>query len=394
MSSDIILGITGGIAAYKSAALASSLTQEDLNVYTVMTSAAREFISPLTFRSITQNPVEYDMFAPPEQYNIKHTSLAKRADLIVVAPATADFIARVASGMGDDLLSTVIMATKAPILLAPAMNVNMYRSDALQKNLEVLRENGFNIISPEKGRLACGDSGEGRMPEPEQILNRILRELTANDLSGRKFLITAGPTREALDKVRYFSNYSTGKMGYSLAERALARGGEVILVSGPTHYTPPRGCSFFEVETAEDMKEVCLEHFPRSDIAILAAAVADFKPAEVQEKKIKKGGRENLKLNLVANPDIMSKLVSRRKNHQLIAGFAAESDSLLEKGKEKLKQKGADLFFANDITGEDSGFASSQNAGYVITGEKIVPLSLRSKEAVADVILEELKNLT
>lgn len=393
MKPEILLGVTGGIAAYKSAEIASSLTQNGYRVSTIMTEAAKEFITPLTFRSLTQNPVEHDMFSPPVKHNVKHISLADRADIIVIAPATANFLARVAGGKGDDLLSTVLLASNAPVLLAPAMNVNMYDKEAVQENIQNLQKRGYKIISPDSGYLACGVKGKGRMVEPDQVIKIINRELTPKDLNEKKFLVTAGPTREPVDGVRYFSNYSSGRMGYALARKIVHRGGKVQLISGPTHLNPPGGCEINVVESAEEMFEKTTELFSRCDAAILAAAVADFRPKNFTEGKIKKENKDKFSLTFDFNRDIMKNLVANKAADQIVAGFAAESECLLKRAREKFRRKNPDLIMANNISLSDRGFGAENNAGYIITEDQELKISLRSKNELADVILDEIKNL-
>ncbi len=393
MEPTILLGITGGIAAFKSVSLASKLTQSGFDVYSVMTEAAKEFIDPTTLRSITQNVVEHDMFSPPQKHNVKHISLADRADLIVIAPATANFLARIAQGQGDDLLSTVMLASNAPAILAPAMNVNMYDKAVVQENLAALQSRGYNIVTPGSGYLACGVEGRGRMAEPEQIIEAIERKLTPEDLAGLQFLVTAGPTREPVDEVRFFSNYSSGKMGYALASQIIKRGGEVKLITGPTSLSTPHNCDTIHVESAEEMFAESKAIFPNCDVAILAAAVADFKPQNFSQGKIKKDSLNDFSISLDATKDLMEQLVSEKESQQIIAGFAAESDDLKKRARKKFQRKKPDLIMANNISRSNSGFESDQNAGYIIKEEEEIEITLRSKTAVANIILDELKNL-
>lgn len=393
MSYNILLGITGGIAAYKTASLASRLTQSDYDVHTVMTEAAREFISPLTFRSLTQNPVETEMFTPPSHHNVKHISLADRADLIVVAPATANFISRLARGMGDDLLSTVMLASRAPAILAPAMNVNMINKNSVQENICLLEERGYRIISSGAGYLACGVTGKGRMAEPADIHAIIEEEIIPSDLRGIKFLITAGPTREDIDKVRFLSNYSSGKMGYALARKAAQRGAEVHLVTGPTSLKPPPSCHITEVKSAREMYDRSLDIFPDVDAAVLAAAVADYRPEKIESGKLKKHERDDLTVSFQENPDILKNLVANKTKDQLIVGFAAEAENILDNARDKLRRKGADMLVANDISREDEGFGSDHNSGYLLSSDEELKITKRSKEEMADLILDRLKEI-
>lgn len=361
MQKSIILGITGGIAAYKLAEVASALTKKGYDVNTVMTEAATKFIQPLTFRTITRNPVETDLFSPPAHYDVKHISLAKKADLILVAPITANFIGKIAGGIADDLLSTIIMAATAPVLISPAMNENMYNNKIVQDNLKYLLDNDYQIIEPESGYLACGDSGKGRLPEPEFLIEIVEGELTPSDFKGKKMLITAGPTREPVDPVRFLSNYSSGKMGFALARAASYRGAEVSLISGPTNLQPPRGIEFITVETAVEMQKEIKQIAPQQNIIIMAAAVADFRPVSVKDKKIKKELSKFNEIKLEKNPDILSELGHKKKENQLLIGFAAESDNLLENAAQKLKKKNLDLIAANDISDREIGFNSDEN---------------------------------
>jgi len=393
MSYNILLGITGGIAAYKTASLASRLIQSGYDVHTVMTEAAREFISPLTFRSLTQNPVETEMFTPPSHHNVKHISLADRADLIVVAPATANFISRLARGMGDDLLSTVMLASRAPVILAPAMNVNMLNKKSVQENICLLEDRGYRIISSGDGYLACGVTGKGRMAEPAEIHAAIEEEIIPSDLQGRKLLITAGPTREDLDKVRFLSNYSSGKMGYALARKAAKRGAEVHLISGPTSLKSPLSCHITEVKSAREMYDRSLEIFPDVDAAVLAAAVADYRPERIESGKLKKQERDGLTVSFKENPDILKSLVANKNKDQLIVGFAAEAENVLDNARDKLNKKGADMLVANDISQKDEGFGSDHNSGYLLSSDEELKITRRSKEEMADIILDKLKEI-
>ncbi len=393
MGKNILLGITGGIAAYKTAAAASALTKLGHNVLTVMTESACEFITPMTLQSLTGNPVEVEMFSPPERFEVKHISLADRADVTLVAPATGNFIGKLAGGIADDLLSTIIMATRSKVLIAPAMNVNMYQDASLQENLAILEERGYQIIEPESGYLACGYEGSGRMPEAETLVKRVQEHLTVKDLSRFKVLITAGPTREPLDPVRFFSNYSSGRMGYALAERAAVRGAEVTLISGPTALDPPPGVRLIGVEQAREMKEIVMEELAGKDAIIMAAAVADYRPADYQEEKIKKQEQELNQVALKENPDILSAVRENKTEEQVLVGFAAESGRILERGRDKFRSKAPDMLVVNDISRSDRGFAAETNAGYILTGDKELELSLRSKIKFAEAVLDEIKEL-
>jgi len=392
MGKNILLGVTGGIAAYKTAAAASALTKQGHNVFTVMTESACEFISPLTFQSLTGNPVEVDMFSPPDRFEVKHISLADRADITLVAPATGNFIGKLAGGIADDLLSTIIMATRSKVLIAPAMNVNMYEDVSFQRNLSILKERGYQIIEPESGYLACGYEGTGRMPEAEMLVKSILSHLTISDLDGLKFLVTAGPTREPLDPVRFMSNYSSGRMGYALADRAAARGAEVTLISGPTALKPPAGVRLIRVEQAREMQEAVLEEFADKQVIIMAAAVADYRPADYHEEKIKKQENNLKQISLKQNPDILTAVREAKAKEQILVGFAAESGRILEKARDKYQRKAPDILVVNDISRSDRGFAAETNAGFIFTGEEELELTLRSKTKFAEAVLDEIKD--
>jgi len=394
MGKNILLGITGGIAAYKAASLASSLSKKGHSVFPVMTASACEFISPLTFRTLTNNPVEVDMFTPPERHEVKHISLADKADLAIIAPATANFMAKLARGIADDLLSTIIMATRAKVLIAPAMNVNMYQDASFQKNLAILQERGFTIIEPESGPLACGYEGKGRMVEPEILARKALASLTVKDLADLSFLITAGPTREPLDPVRYLSNYSSGKMGYALAERAVARGAEVTLISGPTALSPVGGAENILIEKAAEMQKAVRKELAQHDIIIMAAAVSDFRPHSIKEGKIKKDQQKLTELELERNPDILTEVQKLKNSNQVLVGFAAESSDILVKGREKYQRKKPEILVVNDISQQEIGFQADSNAGWLLVQDEEIKISQRSKVAFAEVILDEIKQHT
>lgn len=386
MSANIVLGITGGIAAYKMLQTASSLSKLDHNVYTVMTESATEFINPLTFHSITHLPVETKLFTNTSK-EVKHIELADKADLFLIAPATANFIAKAAAGIADDLLSTVILAAQAPILVAPSMNVHMFENKVVQRNLNTLAELGFKIITPEAGYLACGYTGKGRLPEPERLVEEVKRELCKKDLKNKKILITAGPTREVIDPVRFISNYSSGKMGYSLARAAAYRGAEVTLISGPTELTAPLGVKVKNIETAAEMKNEVFKEFDDSDITIMAAAVADYRPKKISQEKIKKS-ESDFELKLERTTDILFELGKKKKTSQLLIGFAAESQNLIENAHKKLKKKQADYIIANDISNKDIAFGSDENRVTIISKERSSQLSLAKKEKLAHQIFD------
>ena len=393
MRPNIILGITGGIAAYKMAHVASSLTKEGYNVDVIMTESAKEFISPLTFQSLTHNTVESKMFTPPANRDVKHIALADRADLFLIGPATGNFIAKLAGGIGDDLLSTILMATRADVMIAPAMNVNMYNNPVVQENLEALKEKGFIVLEPDSGYLACGYEGGGRLPEPEVLLAAVKDALTPKDLSGQKLLITAEPTQEIIDPVRFLSNRSSGRMGYAIAERAKDRGAEVVLVSGPTDLEPPEGVQLIDVQSAQEMAEAAVEYFPEVHAGIMAAAVSDYRPIEISEQKLKKSeSDDNIKIELTRTPDIINEL-NKIKGSQKLVGFAAESEALKENARRKLLDKNLDLIVANNIADEKIGFASNNNQVMILNEEVEYQVSIRDKKEVADIILDELKSV-
>ncbi len=389
---NVVLGITGGIAAYKACDIVSGLKKLNANVDVIMTQAATEFITPLTLQSISQNKVTVDMFESPGDWEIGHISLAKKADLIVIAPATANIIGKLANGIADDMLSTTVMATKASILIAPAMNTNMYTNSIVQANIEKLKNNGVIFIAPETGRLACGDIGDGKLASVDTIVHQITKLLTrAKDFSGRKILITAGPTREAIDPVRFISNHSSGKMGYALAEAAVERGADVTLISGPVSLTKPNGLSsFIMVESAAEMHQAVMDCFQEMGIIIMTAAVGDFTPKWKSPEKIKKhdGG---LKIELEKTPDILSEL-GKQKGDRILIGFAAETQKLLEYAGEKLVKKNLDFIVANDLTQKGAGFGVETNIVKIINRSgKVEELPLMSKLELGRIIFDRIK---
>ncbi len=383
----ILLGVGGGIAAYKAAELARRLMQDGHEVQTVMTAAACEFVQPLTFAALTGRKVLTDLFAI--EAAIEHIAVAQEHELLAIAPATADLIAKLAHGLADDFLSTLYLAFTGPVVLAPAMNVNMWQHPATQANLEALRRRGHCVAEPGSGYLACGMTGPGRMAEPEEIAAAIEAETRRRrDLVGEVVLITAGPTQEPLDPVRYLSNRSSGKMGYALAEAAAARGARVVLVSGPVHLAPPRGVELLAVRTAAEMREQVLEHLPEAAIVIKAAAVADFHLCKVPAQKVKKTAAR-ISLELDPTPDILSE-VGRRKGDRLLIGFAAETENLAQEARRKLDSKNCDMVVGNLVGGADSGFESDRNEVILAlrTGETI-SLPRASKREIADRIFDE-----
>lgn len=393
MNKNIVLGITGGIAAYKMVGVASSLVKEGATVDVIMTESATEFVQPLTFRSITNRPVNTSLFSSPEHFDVKHIGLAKKADLFMIAPATANIIAKIANGIADDLLSTTIMATKAPVIISPAMNTNMYNNSIVQDNISYLKDKRYKIINPDSGYLACGDIGAGRLPELVVLVENIKKQLTEKDLKGKNVLVTAGPTREPIDPVRFLSNYSSGKMGYELARRASYRGADVTLVSGPTHLKTPLGVEMIKVETAIEMKE-CLDKLASEyDIIIKAAAVSDLRPKTYNSEKLKKRDDDLKTISVVANPDILAGLGANKREDQILVGFAAESDAVIENARAKLYEKNLDMIIANDISREDVGFQSDENEVTIITDDFQKKFPIMSKTEVADIILDRIKDL-
>lgn len=386
MSANIVLGVTGGIAAYKSLQVASSLTKLNHNVYTIMTESAAEFVNPITFHSITHLPVESKLFSTTTS-EVKHIGLADKADLFLIAPATANFIAKAAAGIADDLLTTAILATRAPIMIAPSMNVHMFENPVVQRNMQTLEDLGYKIITPAAGYLACGYQGRGRLPEPERLVEEIKKELSKKDLQNKKILITAGPTREALDPVRFLTNHSSGKMGYALARAASYRGAEVKLVSGPTELEPPLGVELIRVESAAEMKDEVLKDADTADIIIMAAAVADYRPSKYSSQKIKKKDGD-LNLKLERTTDILAELGKMKAKSQLLIGFAAESENLLENAQQKLRKKQADYIIANDISNKNIAFGSDKNQVNILSEEGITKLPLLKKEKLAHKIFD------
>ena len=385
----IVLGVTGGIAAYKSAEVVSRLRHNGADVHVIMTKNATEFVAPLTFQTLSANPVVTDTFETPETWNVEHVALAKLADLFVIAPATANILAKMAAGIADDMLSTTLLATKAPILVAPAMNTGMWTAEATCRNVEILRSRGVYFAGPESGILACGDEGAGRMSEPESITARIEEILgRSRDLTGKKIRVTAGATRERLAPVRYLTNDSSGKMGFALAEAARERGGEVTLVKGGTTAPVPAGVLILEIESAEDLLKVMKKEAPKQDIVIQAAAVADYRPARISRTKIKKKAGEPMTLTLTENPDIAKTIGAIKKEHQIFIGFAAETDHVIKNAEAKLSAKKLDMIVANDVTRPGAGFGTDTNIATLITAGAKEDLPIMSKRRLADIILD------
>lgn len=393
MSSSILLGITGGIAAYKIPALVRLIVKAEMDVNVVLTQAATQFVTPLTLATLSCNPVWTNMWGDRNRPSVEHISLADGADVAVIAPATANIIGKIANGIADDMLSTVVMALECPLLICPAMNVNMYRNPIVQGNINKLKQVGYHVMEPEAGYLACGWTGEGRMPEPESIFDKIRGLLRPGDLKGERILVTAGPTEEPLDPARFLTNRSSGKMGVAVARRAVDRGASVVLVAGPLKVDPPTGVRHVPVRTAREMHDKVIEEFPDIDVVIKAAAVADFRPAKQGKGKIKKQDLGST-LHLVKNPDIIAKLGKIKSRKQILVGFAAETDNVLENARVKLKKKNLDMLVLNDVSKPGAGFDHDTNIVRFFhrSGEE-EQLDIMSKESVADQILDRVLKL-
>lgn len=388
MCASILLGISGGIAAYKTPALVRLLVQAELDVHVVMTQAATRFVTPLTLATLSGNPVFQDMWGDRHRPSVEHISLADQANIAVVAPATANVIGKMASGIADDMLTTVFMAVTCPVLLCPSMNVNMYRNPVVQGNISKLAHLGYHFMDPESGYLACGWVAEGRMPEPEAIAEMILALLNPGDLKGLRVLVTAGPTEEPLDPVRFLTNKSSGKMGVAVCRRAAARGASVTLVTGPLKVAPPEGVKTVPVRTAQEMHDRVMELFPEFEVVIKAAAVADFRPEVVQDTKIKKDNMAR-SIRFVKNPDILKALGKMKRKDQILVGFAAETGDVLENARTKLRAKNLDLLVLNDVSKPGAGFDCDTNiVRFLHRSGKEEQMDIMSKEKVADHILD------
>ena len=384
---NIVLGVTGGIAGYKALELVRLLVQDSCSVRVVMTREATEFVTPLSFQTLSGSPVATDLFSLTQESEIGHINLADTADLLVIAPATANIVAKLAAGIADDLLTTVVLATQAPLLVVPSMNVHMLAHPMVQANLAKLRAAGYHVMEAGAGYLACGYEGKGRLPEPAAIVEQIRALLRPGDLAAEKIIVTAGPSREPLDPVRFISNRSSGKMGYALARAAARRGAQVVLVSGPTALAPPEGVRTVPVVTAEEMRAAVLAEFDSATAVFMAAAVADYRPRSASNSKMKRAG-DAIRLDFVPNPDIAAEL-GDRKRHQIVVGFAAETESLVENARAKLQRKNLDLLVANDVTAEGSGFDVDTNAVTLLDRDgTATPLPVMSKDTVADRIYD------
>ncbi len=385
---NILLGVTGGIAAYKAADLVSKLVKQHANVDVVMTEGATKFVTPLTFQTMSVNQVHTEMFSLISNFDVEHISLAQKADIILVAPATANTIGKIANGIADNMLTTVIMASTAKIIFAPAMNTNMYNNPIFKENMEKLKRLGHEFIQPGVGRLACGDYGAGKMAEPEDIVEYVIKSFVKKDLLGKKILITAGPTIEPLDPVRYITNHSSGKMGYSIAKNAIDRGGEVVLITGPTSLKVPTGAKVVSVNTTQEMFDAVGKYFKSCDVLIKSAAPLDYKPETVSEVKIKKKDDGVFSLNLVRNPDIAA-FYGQKKEKQIMVGFAAETNNVLEYALGKMRKKNFDFIVANDITASGAGFKKDTNIATIINKDGAVEeFPLMEKSELAEKILD------
>jgi len=385
----VVLGVTGGIAAYKAAEFVRLLVKKEVDVHVVMTQNAQKFITPLTFQTLSGNPVVSDPFALLEDAQIGHIALADLAELVVILPATANIVGKIANGIADDFLSTMVMATRAPVLIIPSMNVNMWENTALQKNVQTLFERGFHLMEPGEGELACHWYGKGRLPELNEVVETMEDLLTPKDLEGERILITGGPTQEPMDPVRFITNRSSGKMGYALAKIARRRGAEVTLISGPTSLSFDRGdIKFVSVRTAEEMREAVFSHLEGSSVVIKAAAVSDYRPNVISEKKIKKGGSEYT-LTLERTRDILEEL-GKKKENRLLVGFAAETEDLIAHGRKKMVEKNLDLIVVNDITQPGAGFGSDTNQVKILSSSgQVKDLPLATKEEISGAILDQ-----
>ena len=384
----VVLGVTGGVAAYKMPNLASMLVKLHAEVHVIMTANAVNFINPIAFESLTNTKCLVETFDRNFQFHVAHVSLAQKADVVMIAPASANVIGKLANGIADDMLTTTCMATKAPMYIAPAMNTNMFENPILQDNLKKLESYGKKIIAPASGFLACGTSGAGKMPEPADLLDYILKEIACEkDLAGKKVLVNAGPTREAIDPVRYISNHSTGKMGYAIAENAMLRGAEVTLVSGPTSITPPKFVDVINVVSAQDMFEAVTANSADKDIVILSAAVADYRPTEVADNKIKKK-EGDMSIPLTRTKDIIATLGADKPEGQFLCGFSMETENMLENSRGKLERKNLDMIVANNLKVAGAGFATDTNVITLITKEDAKELPLMSKQEAAGAILD------
>jgi len=390
----VVLGVTGGIAAYKACELLRLLQKRGMDVYVVMTKHACQFVAPLTFETLSGHPVAVDTFERPATWEVEHIALAKRADLFLIAPATANIIGKMACGIADDMLSTTVMATKAPVMIAPAMNTGMWENPATQQNIKTLQSRGVHVVSPATGHLACGDSGAGKLEDVAVIAQMAVDLLhKKRDLEGLRVMVTAGPTREALDPVRYISNRSSGKMGYAIARAAMERGAIVTLLTGPVAIEPPQGVTVVPFMTTQELLERALEHADAQDVIIQSAAPADYRAKEIASQKMKKRGGADMVIELTENPDVAATLGKNKRADQTFVGFAAETNDVLEHAQGKLVKKNLDMIVANDVTAPGAGFDVNTNIVTLITRAGMDALPLMSKDEVADRILDAVLRL-
>ncbi|MDO4975764.1 MAG: bifunctional phosphopantothenoylcysteine decarboxylase/phosphopantothenate--cysteine ligase CoaBC [Eubacteriales bacterium] len=390
----VVLGVTGSIAAYKIANLASMLVKQHCEVHVIMTKNATNFINPIAFETLTNTKCLVETFDRNFQFHVAHVSLAQKADLMMIAPASANVIGKVAHGIADDMLTTTIMACSGKVMFSPAMNVNMYNNPILQDNLKTLKKYGYEIIEPATGYLACGDTGAGKMPEPETLMEYILKEIACEkDLAGKKVMVTAGPTQEAIDPVRYITNHSTGKMGYAIAKRAMLRGADVTLVSGPVSLKAVPFVKMLPIVSAQDMFEAVRDHLDEQDFLIKAAAVADYTPATTSDEKMKKKDGD-MNIELKRTQDILGYVAEHKKEKQMICGFSMETQNMLENSRKKLTKKKLDMIVANNLKVQGAGFGTDTNVVTMITADEEIELEIMSKEKVADAILDQLLKMS
>ena len=388
----VVLGVTGSIAAYKIASLASMLVKKQVNVHVIMTQTATNFINPITFETLTGHKCLVDTFDRNFEFQVEHVSLAKQADVVMIAPASANVIGKLAHGIADDMLTTTLLACRCPKFISPAMNTAMYENPMVQDNLKILKKYGYKVITPASGYLACGDTGSGKMPEPEILFQYIERELAGpKDLTGKKVLVTAGPTQENIDPVRYITNHSSGKMGYAVAKAAMLRGAEVTLVSGQTALIPPMFVDYVQITTAEEMYQAVTSRSDEQDIIIKAAAVADYRPKTVYENKVKKQDGQ-MSIELERTRDILAYLGEHKRENQFLCGFSMETENMIGNSRAKLQKKNLDMVAANNVKVEGAGFQGDTNVMTLITQDQEIALPLMSKEEVADKILDTIRS--